>query len=228
MRLFLTTPGVISLLQDCGVDAVALLDSMDMIYEEKTRWGSRGLRFIDFVEVVLNMRGTNPATVKDVKEQMRLAKMASQSDSMKTNRLFEAQLRKMRDELVMMMHELRRLIDSDVGSEDAASMLLGSLAPSMFGTASDGADEDDSDDDDQGLRRDLSQGSADDDQDDSDYTHSRVSSKFSRVVPTGSAETDTENDIMSAGPSFGQAPPPAPPPPPDDDTEIIDLEPEPL
>merc|ERR1711920_957172 len=33
-----------------------------------------GLSFADFVEVVLNMRGTNPATVKDVEKQMKVMK----------------------------------------------------------------------------------------------------------------------------------------------------------
>jgi len=121
---FLASPGVISLLQDCGVDAVAILDSVDMIFEEKVRWGAKGLRFVDFVEVVLNMRGTNPATLKDIKEQMRLVKLASQDHSQKTYRLVAYQIGKVRNELMVMLHDLRRLVDSDAGSDDDARSIF--------------------------------------------------------------------------------------------------------
>lgn len=120
---FLGASPVVALLQDCGVDALALLDSVDMIFEEKVKDGSRGLRFVDFVEVVLNMRGTNPATVKDVKEQMRLLKVATGESAARTNKIFESTLAKLRVDILMQLNELRRLVDSDCGSEGEASMM---------------------------------------------------------------------------------------------------------
>jgi voltage-gated sodium channel len=120
---FMNTAGVIQLLQDCGVDALALMDSMDMIFEEKVKMGARGLRFVDFVEVVLNMRGTNPATVKDVKEQMRLAKLAHQDHLMKTHRSITDHMSQCKTQICVSINELRRVIDSDAGSDDNASVM---------------------------------------------------------------------------------------------------------
>merc|ERR1719158_2635346 len=70
---FLIQPDVAMIIQDVGVDVVGLLDMADMIYEDKVKKG-KGLEFPDFIDVVLNMRGTNPSTVKDVKQQIRFMK----------------------------------------------------------------------------------------------------------------------------------------------------------
>jgi len=115
---FLGFPGVAALLQDNGVDAVYLLQSMDMIFEEKVEQDENCLRFVDFVDVVLNMRGTNPATVKDVKEQMRLFKRASLEANQKTANRFTSSLDKMRRDVMMALNEIRRTIDSDFDSEE--------------------------------------------------------------------------------------------------------------
>ncbi|CAJ1330615.1 unnamed protein product [Effrenium voratum] len=41
---------------------------LDLVYEDAERRGSVGLPFEDIVELVLSIRGSNPATLKDVKE----------------------------------------------------------------------------------------------------------------------------------------------------------------
>jgi hypothetical protein len=66
-------PGVALVAQDCGVDLIALGDTADVIFEDLDKNGE-SMSFETFVNVFLNMRGTNPATVKDVKEQMRTMK----------------------------------------------------------------------------------------------------------------------------------------------------------
>jgi len=64
-----------------GVSVVVLVDMTDVIFDDLDPDGN-GLTFEAFVDVVLNMRGANPATVKDVKEQMRVMKaMVSDSES---------------------------------------------------------------------------------------------------------------------------------------------------
>jgi len=65
--------GILKIIQGVGVDVVVLADMLDMIFEQFSR-GNPSLTFPDLVEVVLSMRGTNPATVKDCKEQVRVTK----------------------------------------------------------------------------------------------------------------------------------------------------------
>lgn len=132
---FLSSSQVISLLQDCGADALAILDSMDMIFEEKVKGGQKGLRFVDFVEVVLNMRGTNPATVKDVKEQMRLLKSSNIDSHGKTSKLLSEMISKLRVDILRNFNELRRVVDSDCGSDgtSAGALWVGSRCGSSVG-----------------------------------------------------------------------------------------------
>jgi hypothetical protein len=115
---FLSYPPVISLLRDCGVDAIAFLDSINFIFEELEQQGRSELPFVDFVQTVLNMRGTNPATVKDVKEQMRLMKMHNQEASRSTNALFVKTLQSFQNQMAMHLTELRKTIDSDFDEDE--------------------------------------------------------------------------------------------------------------
>merc|ERR1719433_246856 len=69
----LVQPDVTALCQEIGVNLLVLVDMSDVIYESIDKDG-KGMSFGDLVEVVLNMRGTNVATVKDVKEQLRAIK----------------------------------------------------------------------------------------------------------------------------------------------------------
>jgi len=123
---FLSDPSVVGILRDCGVDAIGVLDSMDAIYEEKVRNDGQKLRFIDFVDVILNMRGTNPATVKDIKEQMRLIKTQVQENHTASSTSFAKRIDKLQAELVAHLQDLRRHMSSEDGSEDGS--LMGSMA----------------------------------------------------------------------------------------------------
>eukprot|EP00747_Dinoflagellata_sp_TGD_P125243 gnl/TRDRNA2_/TRDRNA2_174129_c1_seq17.p1 gnl/TRDRNA2_/TRDRNA2_174129_c1~~gnl/TRDRNA2_/TRDRNA2_174129_c1_seq17.p1 ORF type:complete len:910 (+),score=200.24 gnl/TRDRNA2_/TRDRNA2_174129_c1_seq17:187-2730(+) len=66
----LMSPQIFNIVHAVGVDVINLVEMADMIYEDVPD----GLDFVDFVRIVLSMRGTNPATVKDVKEQLRVIK----------------------------------------------------------------------------------------------------------------------------------------------------------
>merc|ERR1712217_777507 len=91
----LSQPEVAAILQSVGVDVLGLMDMADVIFEDKAAdhkatcvhvghsvgnivsnvaADREGLTFGDFVEVILNMRGTNPATVKDVEKQIKVMK----------------------------------------------------------------------------------------------------------------------------------------------------------
>merc|ERR1719313_2766795 len=60
----LTNPRAARILQDIGVDVVGLVDLSDHIFEDHAESGE--LAFADFMEVVLQLRGTNQATVRDM------------------------------------------------------------------------------------------------------------------------------------------------------------------
>jgi len=66
--------GVLLTAQSAGVDVAVLADMLDLTFEQFSK-GMGVMRFPDLVDVVLSMRGTNPATVKDCKEMIRVTKM---------------------------------------------------------------------------------------------------------------------------------------------------------
>eukprot|EP00933_Yihiella_yeosuensis_P016890 TRINITY_DN14280_c0_g3_i1.p1 TRINITY_DN14280_c0_g3~~TRINITY_DN14280_c0_g3_i1.p1 ORF type:complete len:996 (-),score=163.78 TRINITY_DN14280_c0_g3_i1:118-2823(-) len=69
-------PAILKLMQNEGVDVVVLVDMLDLIFEDFAHKGNNDgcLCFSDLVDVILNMKGTNPATVKDCKQQLRVTK----------------------------------------------------------------------------------------------------------------------------------------------------------
>merc|ERR1712178_614799 len=72
-QTILVEPDIAVFLNDCGVDMLVLVDMAQMIYEDIAKENG-GLSFQHFVEAMLNMRGTNPVTVQDVKSQLRIMK----------------------------------------------------------------------------------------------------------------------------------------------------------
>merc|ERR1712139_581719 len=72
-QTILVEPDIAVFLNDVGVDMLVLVDMAEMIYEDIAKEYD-GLDFQHFVEAMLNMRGTNPVTVQDVKSQLRIMK----------------------------------------------------------------------------------------------------------------------------------------------------------
>merc|ERR1719476_403546 len=60
--MLLELQGAAKAIQDVGVDVVGLMDFTDFIFPE----GKPVLTFPEFMEVILQFRGSNTATVKDV------------------------------------------------------------------------------------------------------------------------------------------------------------------
>merc|ERR1719330_2336869 len=56
----LVLPEAAQFMQDVGVDVVGLVEYSDFIFKD------REMSFSDFVELILQLRGTNQATVKDI------------------------------------------------------------------------------------------------------------------------------------------------------------------
>lgn len=69
----LSEPQVAIIIARADVDVIALSDTAEVIFEDP-EFDARGLEFEKFIEIVLNTRGSNMATVKDVKDQCRLMK----------------------------------------------------------------------------------------------------------------------------------------------------------
>lgn len=123
---FIMQPDVAMIIQDVGVDVVGLLDMADMIYEDKVKKG-RGLEFPDFIDVVLNMRGTNPSTVKDVKQQIRFMKNEMAENAYHMRKHIEDNMDNFRVEVMEQLLEIRRMQGSDAGSDDEDKPSLSKL-----------------------------------------------------------------------------------------------------
>jgi uncharacterized membrane protein YjfL (UPF0719 family) len=70
---FVIEPEVMSVLFEHGVDIIALLEGSEIIFEDMEKQGEV-FDFPKLIDIVLDMRGTNPATVKDVNETLRVIK----------------------------------------------------------------------------------------------------------------------------------------------------------
>mmetsp|Transcript_22700 Transcript_22700/g.41107 ORF Transcript_22700/g.41107 Transcript_22700/m.41107 type:complete len:880 (-) Transcript_22700:42-2681(-) len=91
--------GVVKIVQEVGVDVVVLADMLDLTFEQFAK-GSPSIRFPDLIDAVLGMRGTNHATVKDCKEQIRVTKTIIKD-------CFEEVLKEIRAELSKVQGDFR-------------------------------------------------------------------------------------------------------------------------
>jgi len=94
----LQTTEIVKIVMDIGVDVVVLMDMIDIIYDDPTK-SVVGLTFEQYVECVLNMRGNNPATVKDSKEQLRVLKRIITDTHKGTSSDVVIEVKKLRDEM---------------------------------------------------------------------------------------------------------------------------------
>lgn len=129
----LAMPEVALIAQDIGVDVIVLVDMVDVIYDDP-KVEAHGLDFPAFVDIILDMRGKNAATVKDVKGLVRVFKSMI-SGNMKD------QLKHVKDEFAIIRNDLwelktviREVQDPD---EDEDEIEMGGLPSNrMFHTSS--------------------------------------------------------------------------------------------
>eukprot|EP00747_Dinoflagellata_sp_TGD_P125247 gnl/TRDRNA2_/TRDRNA2_174129_c1_seq20.p1 gnl/TRDRNA2_/TRDRNA2_174129_c1~~gnl/TRDRNA2_/TRDRNA2_174129_c1_seq20.p1 ORF type:complete len:914 (+),score=183.45 gnl/TRDRNA2_/TRDRNA2_174129_c1_seq20:187-2742(+) len=103
----LMSPKIFGIVQAVGVDVINLIDMADMVYEDVDP-EQGGLSFVDFVRLVLSMRGTNPVTVKDVKEQLRVIKNVVKDSVNDVSEQLGEEMAQIRAE----MQEQQRLLES--------------------------------------------------------------------------------------------------------------------
>eukprot|EP00931_Biecheleriopsis_adriatica_P041201 TRINITY_DN23578_c0_g1_i1.p1 TRINITY_DN23578_c0_g1~~TRINITY_DN23578_c0_g1_i1.p1 ORF type:complete len:898 (+),score=206.83 TRINITY_DN23578_c0_g1_i1:263-2695(+) len=101
-------PGIVKVMTEAGVDVVVLADMLELVFEDINTKGDGRMTFTDLVNIVLNMRGGNPATVKDSKEQIRVTKS-----------IFKLAIDELTDEINEQFKMLRQEISAlEVGDED--------------------------------------------------------------------------------------------------------------
>jgi len=106
------------LLRDIGVDVVALVDTADVIYEDFTKHGLI-MDFGNLMDTILNLRGKNTATVKDVKEQSRVIKSVVQQTLQANGAKVMEEFQYLRAELALLREEALRRDEEDEEDEEA-------------------------------------------------------------------------------------------------------------
>eukprot|EP00931_Biecheleriopsis_adriatica_P085829 TRINITY_DN60617_c0_g1_i1.p1 TRINITY_DN60617_c0_g1~~TRINITY_DN60617_c0_g1_i1.p1 ORF type:complete len:763 (-),score=136.86 TRINITY_DN60617_c0_g1_i1:77-2365(-) len=101
-----------------GVDVAALLDTLEFIYEDVVKNGD-GFRLLNFVDTLLNTRGSNPATVKDCKEQVKVVKQVLEKVTVDVENHFRSGVEQLRQELRDIRQDIKELASED--SDDDAS-----------------------------------------------------------------------------------------------------------
>ena len=92
-------PGIVRVMHDTGVNVEVLAEMLDLVWEDAFKVQKVG--FSELVNMVLGMRGSNPATVKDCKEQIRV-----------TNSLIKRCFTELYDELDERFYQIRSEIHS--------------------------------------------------------------------------------------------------------------------
>lgn len=103
-------PGIVRVMHESGVNVEVLAEMLDLVWEDAAKT-SQNITFSDLVNMVLGMRGSNPATVKDCKEQIRV-----------TNSLIKRCFGDLYDELdekfQQMRTEIQNSLDNDADYDD--------------------------------------------------------------------------------------------------------------
>lgn len=103
-------PGILTIVQDAGVDVSVLADMLELICEDVAKKENGVITFPDLVEIVLSMRGDNAATVKDCKEQIRVSKAV-------TKACFNELTEELRKGIVSLRQEIRNADSGGVDDE---------------------------------------------------------------------------------------------------------------
>lgn len=105
-------PGIVRVMHESGVNVEVLAEMLDLVWEDASKAGTQAktFTFSELVNMVLGMRGSNPATVKDCKEQIRV-----------TNSLIKRCFGELYEELEDKFYQVRQEIqsmDQDFSIED--------------------------------------------------------------------------------------------------------------
>lgn len=114
-------PEALWIMEDMGIDVIVLTDMVDMIFEDASQDGHT-IPFSSLVSILLNLRGRNPASVKDIKEHDRLFKQ----HLVKSMAMTTAQLEKVFHESIHAVQEdltsLRVCITNQLGDDTTTEL----------------------------------------------------------------------------------------------------------
>lgn len=114
----LIQPDIALTISSVGVDAGVMMDMMDIIYEDLEKKGIIGLSFETMVEIILNLRGANNATVKDVKELIRVMKVMIKESITVLHEKLHGELSSIRSDLGALREETIQKIEDEFQDED--------------------------------------------------------------------------------------------------------------
>jgi len=110
-KSFLENAEFVEMLQGVDIDVIRLIDAYDIVFNDQDDQGEFGLSITDFLEVLLNFRSTNKATMKDMVD-LRKHIMSSQSDSaakvMKDVKPLSRRLAKIEDGLKELLNKKKK------------------------------------------------------------------------------------------------------------------------
>merc|ERR1712039_714605 len=108
-------PEIVRIVQGVGVDVVILVDMVDVIYEDGMNSVVGGMSFEKFVDLILNMRGKNTATVQDIKQQQRHIKVMMDDSVHRVKAAVQEEAGRLRTDL----QELREVVKQGLDSSDS-------------------------------------------------------------------------------------------------------------
>lgn len=99
-------PGIVRVMHESGVNVDVLAEMLDLVWEDASKTAQK-MNFSELVNMVLGMRGSNPATVKDCKEQIRV-----------TNSLIKRCFVELYEELDEKTQQIRTEIQNSLDNDD--------------------------------------------------------------------------------------------------------------
>jgi len=130
----ISMPEIAAIIQDIGVDVVVLIDMADVLYDDPNI-DPMGLSFQAFVEIILNMRGNNEATVKDVKELVRVMKNLIKSSTTESLKSIRAEFAVIRNE-IWELKAATRDADEDGDDDDHEDSMMPKASSNLSRQAS--------------------------------------------------------------------------------------------
>jgi len=119
-RSLLTQPQFTAIVQDVNVDVMMLFEMSEVIFEDPEAMAT-GLSFEKFVEVILGMRGSNTATVRDVKEQYKAIKKLMETTTDQLRTIMSSQLGQLQNQIVSALDEVAEELHGEEGEEAPAA-----------------------------------------------------------------------------------------------------------
>lgn len=97
----ITNPSVMNIMQDIGVDVEVLADMLELVCEDLDKRPRGCITFTEIVDIILSMRGTNSATVKDCKELIRLNKQVLKKTVEELTAYMQAEFASVKEDISM-------------------------------------------------------------------------------------------------------------------------------